>query len=63
MKHKDSRRPSSWREDNITRTEDEARALVQGNDSDELVTENSDLSSFVINFPFRLVPNRTPDSL
>lgn len=28
VKHKDSRRPSSWREDNITRTMDEAKQLV-----------------------------------
>ena len=31
VKHKDSRRPSSWREEVITRTEDEARAIVSGN--------------------------------
>lgn len=30
VKHKDSRRPSSWREENITRTEDEALHIVQG---------------------------------
>lgn len=30
MKHKDSRRPSSWREDNITRTKDEARVILEG---------------------------------
>lgn len=31
VKHKDSRRPSSWREENITRTEDDAMRLVMGN--------------------------------
>lgn len=30
VKHKDSRRPSSWREENITRTEDEALQMVVG---------------------------------
>lgn len=30
VKHRDSRRPSSWREENITRTEDEALRIVQG---------------------------------
>lgn len=29
VKHKDSRRPSSWREDNITRTKEEALELVK----------------------------------
>lgn len=30
VKHKDSRRPSSWREDNITRTRDEAHEILSG---------------------------------
>lgn len=30
VKHKDSRRPSSWREANITRTKDEARKILEG---------------------------------
>lgn len=30
VKHKNSRRPSSWREENITRTKDEARAILEG---------------------------------
>ena len=30
VKHKDSRRPSSWREENITRTKEEALELLQG---------------------------------
>jgi len=30
VKHKDSRRPSSWREENITRTKEEAREILQG---------------------------------
>lgn len=29
VKHKDSRRPSSWREDNITRSKEEALELVK----------------------------------
>lgn len=28
VKHRDSRRPSSWREDNITRTKEEAHAIL-----------------------------------
>lgn len=28
VKHKNSRRPSSWREENITRTKEEARAIL-----------------------------------
>lgn len=30
VKHKNSRRPSSWREENITRTKDEARTILNG---------------------------------
>lgn len=30
VKHRDSRRPSSWREENITRTKEEARAILNG---------------------------------
>ncbi len=30
VKHKDSRRPSSWREENITRTKEEALELLEG---------------------------------
>lgn len=30
VKHKDSRRPSSWREDNITRTKEEALDILKG---------------------------------
>lgn len=30
VKHKDSRRPSSWREENITRTKEEARDILNG---------------------------------
>lgn len=29
VKHKGSRRPSSWREENITRTKDEARQILE----------------------------------
>ncbi|OWF43507.1 putative peptidyl-prolyl cis-trans isomerase dodo [Mizuhopecten yessoensis] len=30
VKHSGSRRPSSWREENITRSKDEARVILQG---------------------------------
>lgn len=30
VKHNESRRPSSWREANITRSKDEARQILQG---------------------------------
>ena len=30
VKHKDSRRPSSWREENITRTKEEALEILKG---------------------------------
>jgi len=30
VKHRESRRPSSWREDNITRTKDEALDILKG---------------------------------
>lgn len=30
VKHSKSRRPSSWREENITRSKDEARKILQG---------------------------------
>lgn len=30
VKHRDSRRPSSWREENITRTKEEAREILNG---------------------------------
>jgi NIMA-interacting peptidyl-prolyl cis-trans isomerase 1 len=30
VKHKDSRRPASWREENITRTKDEAVDILLG---------------------------------
>lgn len=31
VKHRDSRRPSSWREENITRTKEEALEILKGN--------------------------------
>lgn len=55
VKHKGSRRPSSWREENITRTKEEARALVEGylqqikkgeKTFSELAGEYSDCSSY-----------------
>ncbi|CAO3625128.1 unnamed protein product [Cunninghamella echinulata] len=54
VKHKDSRRPSSWKEENITRTKEEALTILQGyqkqiEDGIEtlsaLATNNSDCSS------------------
>ncbi len=30
VKHKDSRRPASWRQDNITRTKEEALEILEG---------------------------------
>ncbi|KAM3416897.1 hypothetical protein BST61_g8485 [Cercospora zeina] len=33
VKHKDSRRPSSWRESEITRSKDEAREIIRGHES------------------------------
>ena len=32
VKHKDSRRPSSWREANITRTKEEALDIIRGHE-------------------------------
>lgn len=54
VKHKDSRRPSSWKEDKITRTKEEAIEILEDykNQLDsgektfaELATESSDCSS------------------
>jgi len=54
VKHKDSRRPSSWRENNITRTKEEATAIILGHEQriragqkslGELATSESDCSS------------------
>uniref|UniRef100_T1J7S1 Peptidyl-prolyl cis-trans isomerase n=1 Tax=Strigamia maritima TaxID=126957 RepID=T1J7S1_STRMM len=54
VKHKDSRRPSSWREDNISRSKDEALELIKEYRNDiesgkstieELAGEYSDCSS------------------
>ena len=33
VKHKDSRRPSSWREANITRTKEEAMSIILGHEA------------------------------
>lgn len=30
VKHRDSRRPSSWKEDKITRTKEEALEIIEG---------------------------------
>ena len=32
VKHKDSRRPSSWRESEITRSKDEAKEIIRGHE-------------------------------
>ncbi|TMW48341.1 hypothetical protein DOY81_006567 [Sarcophaga bullata] len=54
VKHKGSRRPSSWREENITRTKDEARQILEDYRKqiesgeatlDELAQKYSDCSS------------------
>nr|POE59189.1 peptidyl-prolyl cis-trans isomerase ssp-1 [Quercus suber] len=54
VKHRDSRRPSSWREANITRSKDDARAIVEGHQAKiragsaslgDLATTESDCSS------------------
>lgn len=33
VKHKDSRRPSSWRENDITRTKEEAIEILKGHET------------------------------
>ncbi|NP_001089028.1 peptidylprolyl cis/trans isomerase, NIMA-interacting 1 S homeolog [Xenopus laevis] len=54
VKHNQSRRPSSWRQDNITRTKDEALELINGyiqkiksgdEDFESLASQFSDCSS------------------
>jgi len=54
VKHRDSRNPSSWREQNITRSKEEAAAIVKGYREKivsgqasfaELASQNSDCSS------------------
>ncbi|CAA7268052.1 unnamed protein product [Cyclocybe aegerita] len=54
VKHKDSRRPSSWKESNITRTKEEAIEILKGYEAEingspekfaELATKHSDCSS------------------
>lgn len=53
VKHKGSRRPSSWREENITRSKEEARQILEGYRKeiedgaslDELAQKYSDCSS------------------
>lgn len=54
MKHSGSRRPSSWREENITRTKEEARKILEGylqqiedgTEFTELASKYSDCSSY-----------------
>ena len=54
VKHKESRRPSSWREQNITRSVEEAREIVRGHEKQirsgqttlgDLAVSESDCSS------------------
>ena len=54
IKHRESRRPSSWRESTITRTKDEAREILAGHEKriragevqmSELAAKESDCSS------------------
>jgi len=54
VKHRDSRRPSSWREENITRTKEEALEILKGyrqqitdgtTEFEELASQFSDCSS------------------
>ena len=54
VKHRDSRRPSSWREENITRTKEEALEILKGyrqqitdgtTEFEELASQYSDCSS------------------
>lgn len=54
VKHRDSRRPSSWREAQITRSKDDARSIIAGYESKiksgytslgDLATTESDCSS------------------
>lgn len=54
VKHKDSRRPSSWKEQEITRTKEDARGMLEGYEKrikggevglGELATTESDCSS------------------
>lgn len=54
VKHRDSRRPSSWRQADITRSKDEAMSIIQGHEQKirngatslgDLATTESDCSS------------------
>ena len=54
VKHKDSRRPSSWKEENITRSKEDALGILRGHEGKiksgqvslgELATTESDCSS------------------
>lgn len=54
LKHRESRRPSSWRESNITRSKDEAREILRGHEAriragevalGDLATTESDCTS------------------
>lgn len=63
VKHNQSRRPSSWREQNITRTKDEAKDLIQsrlsirdeGLDVDAVLINQCDTDVFFI--PYRIHRN------
>lgn len=49
VKHSGSRRPSSWREDNITRTKEQARELLQ-NYKDQIESGKSTLEELAKEF-------------
>lgn len=63
VKHKGSRRPSSWREDNITRSKEEARQILEGYRKeiedgaslDELAQKYSDCSSAKVGIQNKLL--------
>lgn len=52
IKHRDSRRPASWRDQNITRSKDEAKQILQGHldmlkatPKDQLASKFAELAS------------------
>ncbi|ORX62217.1 peptidyl-prolyl cis-trans isomerase pin1 [Hesseltinella vesiculosa] len=49
VKHKDSRRPSSWREENITRTKEEALDILKGY-QEKIDAGEDTLSALATNF-------------
>lgn len=47
VKHKDSRRPASWREPNITRTKEEAIAMLNGYE-EEILSGQKELGDLAV---------------